>query len=451
MVDRKANLLLTAYEIRKALNTLYHKLKRYDHLERERGKTQSCARDVLDVNKDVCAACGMRGSIQAAHIEPLQECASTTRENIIPLCERSGRRENQGCHQLFDSGYASVVEIKQLKKRWEENKNRVGNAVRKKMQQRYKKHDKQPSQIGAKKTDRIQAMISRGEYYRARKETYRLWCKESDPSEKFRLCLKYIEVHRRQSRKGYLERARKLYEELSRQEDIPKLYLNLFYYEGGYIYLLLGKHKKARDFFKESLKAVERDQEGWRCKAAAATTLIAQCDIILNPNRSVINECRREIKIHLEALKKCTDVHSKRWVHNLMLHLATSKAVEGNISVVKSVKETWRHWHNMTVLEGWDTNSRLFMLATTGMAYAERAKTAEEAKKALRYLSRSMVLLLGKAKIQPERIRDVLFTIADMLDILKEKRDANRIRRVAERARDGGSWKYPYHDLELQS
>ena len=442
-------MILTGSMIKRALGSTYNMLKnKFDPLIIEREETDKIGPRVFNKKTAVCAACGKgkdKGlSLEYAHIIPLQECGKTEEGNIVPLCERQGKREEQrGCHKLFDEGYASIIEIQKAKHEWG-NKTSTYQ-LRKYMVKRYQDHQKQSTSIGSSTKNRIQALITKGATKSAINEAEKLLGKTTDKNKVFELRLKIIEIERRQSSLGALERAAKLFSQLEQENQIPENFESWFYYEGGYINLLLGYHDIAPKYFQQSLNAIDKTKKNWQGQFVAATSLIIQSKIALNGFKASFSILRKKMIKAKKIASSANEIHSNRWISNCLWHWVTLDILRGDIqSASKSFEEAVNHWHSMTVLEGWDQGSRFGILAITAELFAKKAKKKNHAQEVLKYLTRALVLLIGARPRFPEGGRDLLFLTERMLRLIGENSHADRVKCVAERIREGSSWIFPY-------
>jgi hypothetical protein len=97
----------------------------------------------------------------------------------------------------------------------------------------------------------------------------------------------------------------------------------------------------------------------------------------------------------------------------------------------------------MDITSGWDAGSRSNLLALYGQIALASAASEEDARNALPYLVRALVLLLGLRRQQPEGVRDLLFGIADGLRRVGEGTRGGQIMAVAAACVDYSSWFHP--------
>ncbi len=446
--SKEHTVLSTAWQVRKALGETYNMLReQFDPRIVERDKTASVGHKIFNKKTDVCAACGKQGKglrLEAAHIVPLEECGETIAENIVPLCRRPRRKGGDaGCHQLFDSGYGSVKEVQQVRFEWRNRTSRF--SLRELMVQRYAKHLQQQANIGSKKLSEIQALLSRGATVKAIKEAKRQLDTTTDEKDAFSLKLKIIEIMRRRSASGALEKAAKDFNLLSSEAGVPPDLAAWFHYEGGYINMLLGQYEIARRYFQESLDAITKGSDGWEGKWVSAASVLVQSTIALKGSDAPLAELERTLSEARRIAKCASETHGKRWVASCNWHLVKVNFVKNDIQAADSCwRKAQQHWHDMTVLDGWSIGFRPTILTITGELLSEQAQSSSDAKNALRYLTRGLVLLVGASRRHFEGVRDLLFGTAHMLHFIGKDSHAKRVENIASRTRDGCSWRFPY-------
>lgn len=117
--------LRSGWEIRRALRELgwYDVLKQIDtKLSSRRDLSRATIKftDLTGLPAAACAICNYQlgedtRTIQIAHIQPVHGRGTNSANNLIPLCSTGsigkGSSRPVGCHNLFDAGHASVVEV----------------------------------------------------------------------------------------------------------------------------------------------------------------------------------------------------------------------------------------------------------------------------------------------------------------------------------------------------
>ncbi|MCK4476170.1 MAG: hypothetical protein KAU16_05530 [Methanophagales archaeon] len=448
------NVLRTAYEIRKALGTDYSRLvDLYDIKKRERSARRRM-RQQLQPKK--CAACGRTPPevrrLEVAHISPLSECAITIEENLLLLCTENLGDSEPGCHTLYDQGCCSIVNMRECRERWIAGKPPI---TRIRMTQLRADYGPRPQQQG-----------------HLRKELGNLRTQQkSEPTDSEAWCLLQLqiaELTRRRARKNALGRAWneiiKVHPESPRTDSLKARY----FYEKAYIELLSGQLDDAfSDFFK-GRKILESNitipENRWRW--AAHTALLAQSSCIMRFSGTESgwswDKIRQELTqalshaqmaaIDLEgAIEEGASLnlrdeyrHARRWEHNGLVHLIKTDLAQGNLEAAcKRWDKAYENWQSMDISNGWDAGFRATHLSLYGQLVLKSAQNPNEVDSALAYLVRSLVLLLGLRRQQPEGIRDLLFSV---VDALKRKNDSTykRIYAIASDCVDFSSWFNPY-------
>jgi hypothetical protein len=445
-------LYITTSEIRDNLGLAYKEIKRYDLLKKYRKDTSSIKKSILKTHNKRCAACGEKENLiniklEAAHLEALEECGITEENNIILLCKRKNPII-PGCHELFDMGYYSVSGMKKLRDIWKKGKYKN---VRDGMFKRYKKpiKIKEISFVKKEIMKKIRECISKCQYRKATRIAEERLNLSRNTVEKFQLKIKIGELHRRRATKNSLDTGLKCINAISIKE-IPKQLLSSYFYEVGYINMLRGDHISALDAFEKSRNYLDKKDKEYGAKWAAATSLIIQqnCQLIASGLKSLYSFKELE-KLLDKSLLKAKNVNTTlgyRWVNNCMWHKARLKIAQQKFDEAKNLwRKAYINWQSMDVQTGWERGSRMFV-SLQGIILANLAHNKEEAKEALRFLSRSLVVLIGGRRMYPETVRDILFNIALAIDKLniKQKKQVELIKKIATYTRDGSSWFYPY-------
>ena len=368
------NLLTTSYQIREALETNYDFIKEmFDPLARGRKLTKD-AREMFKGCNRICAICGRPQEtikLEIAHIVPLAECGTTIFKNLVRLCSfRKGFKRDRGCHELFDEGYAAKAEVQKARTKWVDGKFFKG--LREKIQERYSKHTMQPANISASSPDFIQSLITSGKVKKAFNEAHKKAEQADGNLDRIRYRIKTIEILRRRTAAGTLEQADRDYRKLEVKRDLPNELISWFYYEGGYIAMLLGQHERALALFKKSQNNVE-DVAAW----VAATGLIVQTKIALKGAESSWPSLFKLIRQARQRCSKADNIHAKRWIDNLNWHEVRIKHISRDIKgASKALEKARLHWSKMTVLDGWDAGSSSTHRIIIGSLLADRAAAA---------------------------------------------------------------------------
>lgn len=441
-------ILMTAGAVRNALGRSYDTFCRsFDAIGRERAKTASVGRRLFPGIRG-CAVCDESGHglrVEVAHIHALEECGLTASDNLILLCRRLGKRHDErGCHQLFDDGFASRVEVTALRTAAGRG---LTCTLRQQMQERYREHC---APRATSKLDRFEALLAsihgektRGALRKAQhlaENAATRWPAGSE--EHFVLKLKAVEMMRRRAARGSLDDAARHFEQLL-QGPIPEARRSSFFYEGGYVELLRGRHVKALPYFIKSRDAIDPAESGW--KWAAAASLVAQCEVAVGGGNAHWSQALRLVNEAERASTASGGTDGARWVMNSRVNRARILLAKGDIeAAVRAWEAAMETWEGMTALTGWDHGSRTVIVGFAGVLSARAAGSEKDAKTALRYLARASVGFLGAGRQHPETVRDVLLSATQALTLLGRKELAARFRETAERTRDGSSWLHPY-------
>lgn len=439
-------------QVRRSLGDNYFFIRdKFDPIRIERPLTSLVAKKAFrNVPSRCCAICGKPfngAKPQRGHIIPLAECGETKPENLVLLCtNKSEQVSKRGCHELFDGGYASISEVIEAKEIWINGS--YSQELRKKIEERYLTHRVQPTNIGTTKPDEIQSLVSAQKWLMALSALGEKIENSRKETDKIRYLTKEVEILRRRSAIGSLELAEKKYRELESMGNIPKELLSWFYYEGGYVAMLLGRHQRAFGLFNNSIKAISEDMPGYAGQWSAAVGLITQTTIAIHGKDSPFD---RIMKMADKARKLCANVngiHANRWMDNWNWNIARINLVRGDLEkAMSAVNGAENHWRKMNVLDGWSAGSSATHRIITGTILAEKATSSAEAKEAMRHLSRALVMILGGGRQHPEMVRDLLFAIGKCIELSSMESRANEIRKTATNTRDGSSWQYPYKEM----
>ena len=444
------NAIRTSHQIRGALGSNYRRLVNlYDIKTRERNATTK------KVSKK-CAACGRPPtegySIQAAHISPLSECAITVEGNLLPLCKEQSGNPELGCHTLFDQGYCSILDMYECRKRWIAG---LTPTTRSQMLQMRADYGPRPQQLGYLKVE-LGNLRSKQKFA------------QNDSEEWHIVQIQITEITRRRARKDALRRALKEIVKVN-PECLHSDYLKArYFYEKAYIELLSGHLNEAFSDFLEGRNILEANiyipENAWRF--AAHTSLLAQTSCImrffntesgwswkrlheeltksLSYAQMAVMDFKRAMETDASPNLREEYRHARRWVLNCQIHLIKPYIAVGDLgSAFKCCNKVYENWESMDISNGWDAGFRTSLLSLYGQLLLKSAQNPDEIDNALAYLVRSLVLLIGLRRQQPEGIRDLLFSIADAL---KYKNDSMHkfILATASDCMDFSSWFNPY-------
>ncbi len=443
-------ILRTSSEIKTALRDIYSQIvDKYDIKRRERRITAMVARQL---KPPVCAACGRKASntfcLEAAHISPLAECSKTKEENLLFLCKEKDKSKQLGCHTLFDQGYCSIQAITSCRKQWKAEKPATLRVQMLKLRELY---GPQPQLLGH--------LGKQLKNLRHKQDSF------STSSEEWNsLQIQVAELTRRRARRDALQKAEKEISEVDRNHLKSSPLRSRYHYEKAYIELLSGRLDKAFEDFLLGRNALDSDLNGrgnrWRW--AAHTSLLAQISCImrykgsnkkwswkdiekelskgLRYSRQAVNEAVELLKADDSQASRMDYRNASRWVQNCLVHLVKPYIATGKLDLAsRQWNKAKQNWLSMDVSSGWDSGFRATHLWLYGKLLYEQGRIDD----AIHHLVRSLVLLLGARRQQPEGIRDLLFTLADALGRKKDPRHKS-IRSVASRCYEFSSWFNPY-------
>jgi hypothetical protein len=417
-------LLTTAYAVRRDLGSTYEYLLQRDPLRA--GRRQ---RNVLKDAPQLCAACGKpEVELQVAHIKALELGSETVFENLVRLCHEPRRN---GCHELYDSGYASPREMREAQGKW--LRGEIDNTLRPTMESRRNAGDE------------IERCKREGQLRKALRCVEDRLRHTADDVQALRLRIKALELERRRTSKDALQRADRIFTELSKRPSLPQQLRSWLFYEGGYVALLMGQQEIARTRFEEGLAATDRSAPGWEWKCAAATAKIVHTAVAALGAKSPWDKLYADLTAAASLADAGHDADSRRWALNCRWNTARLFLARGDLTNAEAV---WRSaadiWESVTVETGWDVAVHWSAVAIRGQIAALQATTASRADEALRHLARAIVATVGRAGRYPEGIRDTLFALARVFDLLGASDHSICAREVALRTQDGTSWLCPF-------
>jgi hypothetical protein len=194
------------------------------------------------------------------------------------------------------------------------------------------------------------------------------------------------------------------------------------------------EHEAAIPYLSRSRELQSLGKSDWRW--AVATVVIAHCQLAIGPNSS----CRsRVLKTLAEAERVAVAsscLEGTRCVHNIQVDRARVDIANRKID---DAQRAWctaiNTWKRMTRLTGWDRGTGRLLVGISGAVKAHSARSEVEAKDALRYLARAIVVLFGVRRIYPETARDIYFQL-HMCCASLQKTNAPHASRIWQRRRE---------------
>ncbi len=385
-------------------------VRKLDPLRKRRNETKAFRRKLLKKFGMTCGYCNQsRASLklEAAHIVPLEIGGQTHEENLIILCSQ--------CHRAYDSGYCSINHMVQAARDW-----RGGhlNGYRPALQETIVRfepiRDMPPtsvsdviSQIGAFQVVRKYA---KGSHLIQQ----HLASLPADDPGKTSLLIKFAELTRRRSAVGVLGRAQHLLEGIDPAEMSSELKAQYFY-ELGYVYLLLGRHGDAGQMMQKSARAAKDRSAGqFGVDFVAASANQALCELATHDQLTI------EKAIHLVArMKRLRDIARNsrtywgaRWALNCECHI---------LQIYMKAKQSDKVWirlervrtcyFNSDLENGWDIAARQTITLLEGLVRVLFPGNKDQIDIGVELLARAFVTRLGRRQ-RPEGIRDAGFELA---------------------------------------
>lgn len=154
-----------------------------------------------------------------------------------------------------------------------------------------------------------------------------------------------------------------------------------------------------------------------------------------------------------EACLRSENDVARRWIDNWNWHMVRIELIRGRQDCYKRAWEE-AECQSLTLINRakWDPLGFGIKRITSGLVLTKLAASAfgkERSRllnRALRHLSRAMVLKVGRSSLQPEMVRDLLFALAECLRMRGDEDRSTRVESVAARVRDGSSWLNPYRN-----
>lgn len=447
-------MLKTPAQIRRQLGEDYNHIKNdFDRHKEDRAKTKRAAQKACR-EAEACAICGQKPDakglrLEWAHIIGLQECGETEPANLLPLCRRPDRKgwqpDRLGCHQLYDlAPSATPAEVFRAQKLWCAGKS--WPELRQDMEKRSRDFFRQ-ADSGSEELARL---IAASRFKQADDLCRELLEGTLDASDRFWWQMKLVEVCRRRGRLGQLEEAERQWTELERTGPPPQ-WAPFFFYEGGYIRLLLGQHEEAHQQFRQvSALQPTSDTAGiW----VSSVSLIVQMLVAIYGSAAPWDQVMDLVSQASNVCLQFENYDTRRWIDNLNWRKVLIELVRGRQD---RYEDAWKKAEDQSLIltnrMKWDPLGFGVKRTISGLVLTKLAASAsgEERSRlldrALRHLSRAMVLKAGGSSLQPEMVRDLLFALAECLRMRGDEDRSTRVESVAARVRDGGSWLNPYRN-----
>ena len=435
------NVIESSSMLKKVLGDHLAVIKSFDHLPKERRKTQKFRSVLLGKYGDKCSICldeFTQKHLEVAHIIPLQLGADTNESNLILLCSN--------CHELYDSGYMSISDMSKIHAKIKSDtpypKVRL-NEIKVPILSSTITPPPEKIKIALEKIRQAQIASKPVVAIRIAKNELK---KHSDGSQEyFRLQIKIAELMRRRAAKGVLNKSIKILESI----DIEKLddkFHALFFYELNYAYRLSGHNKKALNLIQKSSRATAKNM-GVDYVAAESNAIICEWNEIIKPSKTDGNKFAARFNQLTKIASKSGEYWGGRWAINTeaqIVHIHI-KCGDGNPSW-EALANLKKIFYSSDITNGWDLAARNSISLLDGMVHVIFPRNDNDLNHGLRILSRSFVSRAG-TRVRPEGIRDVGYSFAQGLRKLnseKYHKTADAIENAMDITIDGTSYVWPY-------
>jgi HNH endonuclease len=434
--------------IRRALGPIQGILHELSDVSGERRATLRLRKRLLHKYSHYCAACQTPFAIsheaEAAHILALEEGGTTTEDNLVLLCH--------GCHQLYDSGRAAVVEMRQAAEAW-----RASSCIplRSEMENRNPGVLSQifrPSEVES--LANVYDLLQRRHPRKAIREVKFTRNRGLSKTDYAISAILEAQIERRSSAHDSLGRARRILLSMD-AGDLPRECLPLYFYERGFICQMLGLHEESIQCFQKSDRAAADLNDRYSAfERIVAVLRIYAVETIMLPHKTVSPDAlaRRSEQFDTLAMEaaRFDEPHAGRWIHNIIgwkwRYYLKCAEPEAALAVFNHYCDV-RYRQNSTTGYTRDTGSRTCGFNAMMMLNGEISQ--EAVREVLRLACRSLVSLLSY-RVRPEGIRDYLLTFESALRRLRgrtslaHKDTMSRVTVVRESILDGSSFLDPY-------
>ncbi len=427
----------TSYEVKMALRSHLEYLRQLDPLKAERDRTAALKNKLIKQFGSKCAYCNSEGSVDAAHIIPLEIGAKTTEDNLILLCK--------DCHETYDDGHMPISNMQAFARAFKVGeKSSLGEkiAIQEKPQGSITKATASLCLL----SDDLLDMQKSNKYAKAVRLVKKvLKRKDLNNEEKVYLTIKLGELTRRRAACGVLQESLRYLESID-EWRVPKKYKPVYYYEIGYVNRLLGHHEKALDIY---LKGMNETSTGSGPDSVAVEVNKILCEMAgsdeLAPNQE------RALTKRLNALivkcQKAGGYWGGRWELNCIAH-----SLQVSIKA-RNKKESWKKFTTFKesfftsdVSKGWDAGSKQSYSLLKGLVFVLIPRNDKDVEMGISLLARSFLARIGYRQ-RLEGIRDAGMGLAIGLEKKGGQRNAKAAKALNDlmnRTVDGTSYIWPW-------
>jgi tetratricopeptide (TPR) repeat protein len=316
------------------------------------------------------------------------------------------------------------------------------------MRSRRKQHELESTVTGEPDPAGLQSLIANGHVAKCVREARALAkAAGSDRRRRISYSIREIECQRRRAARDALDEAARRYAEIESDAQACPDLLPRLYYEGGYVRLLLGHHRAAKELFEESVRCAGDSP----IEYAIAASAVVECVVAINGIDSPWDQLFECVDQAEGVLRAADSIHAQQWtIDNWSWDRVRMAIIRGDAEGARRLLDRAEtHFKNQTALAGWSTGSLAKRLALRGSVTLVNGGSEADFHGAARLLTRSVVVLVGRRRQYPERLLDALYDLATALEHLGASRHTDlplRLRAIAGRTRDGSSWSHPYRE-----
>ena len=429
----------STYVFRKELGHYFEDVKQLDPLPKQRKLTRRIGAHLIKEFGNECACCQLIGTVEIAHIIPLEIGGTTKEENLILLCKK--------CHRFYDSGSLSIHAMQDFSKKW-----RAGNPQG--CSQNILKEIRSPAPAMTQPPKSLSELLKivlnfqkKGWYNKAIKTIeLKLLDSNLDNSARLYLLRKKAELTRRRSARGVIAEALTILQNLD-VKKIPPKQRPIFFYELGYVHRLGGNHAEASRIYQESA-AISRSN-GSNLEYIAASVNEILC--LLASKDSLSHKEAIEIIDRLSSFEKIAEEYGRywggRWALNCTAHKLQVCLKWGDKDQSwKALKELQNRFFNSDLQNGWDAASKQSISLLEGLVRTMFPRDDADLDIGIGLLTRAFVTRLGPRQ-RPEGIRDVGFALVKAIRKTEKtfpENAINLIERLTKQTIDGTSYLWPY-------
>ena len=430
-------IIQTSYEVKKALGSHLEYLRKIDPLKAERDKTIALKKKLIKQFGSKCAYCNGEGSVDAAHIIPLEIGAKTAEDNMILLCK--------DCHKAYDSGHMSIRKMQVFARDFKLGKvSSLGEkiAVQEKPQGSI---TKAPASLSPLFDDLLDMQKSNKFAKAVRLVKKELKRTDLSNEEKVYLTIKLGELTRRRAARGVLEESLRYLESID-EGKVPKSCKPVYYYEIGYANRLLGNHKKALNIYLKGINATPTDSGADNVAAEVNKILceMAVSDKLTPKQERTLTKRLNDLKVKCQ---KAGGYWGERWELNCIAHnLQVSIKARNEKASWKKFKTYQESYFSSELSKGWDAGSKQSYSLLKGLVFVLFPRNEEDFEMGISLLARTFLARLGYRQ-RFEGIRDAGMGLAVGLDKKGGQRNvkvAKVLNYLMSRTIDGTSYIWPW-------